>query len=76
MIDKFPPLSFQSMPVGAGYSRPDQEFPGGLTTQSPALTAMTDLRKVTALTVELPFTKVASEILMPGKDDEAEAGAA
>jgi hypothetical protein len=31
---------------------------------------------VTALTVELPFTKVASEILMPGKDDEAEAGAA
>jgi PAS domain S-box-containing protein len=31
---------------------------------------------VTALTIELPFRKVASEILMPGKDDEAEAGAA
>ena len=60
MSDKFPPLSFQSMPVGAGYSRPDQQFPGGLTTQSKALTAMTDLREVTALTVERTNTLAAT----------------
>jgi len=40
------------MPVGAGYARPEQEFPSGLNADSPALAAMTDLRRVTALTVE------------------------
>ena len=60
MSDKFPPLNFQSMPVGAGYSRPDQQFPGGLTTQSAALAAMTDLREVTALTVERTNTLAAT----------------
>lgn len=60
MSDKFPPLSFQSMPVGAGYSRPDQQFPSGLTAQSPALSAMTDLREITALTVERTNTLAAT----------------
>ena len=31
---------------------------------------------VTALTIDFPFKKVASEIVMPSKDDEKEAGAA
>jgi CBS-domain-containing membrane protein len=52
MSTQYPALEFQSMPVGAGYARPEQTFPGGLGVDSPALEAMTDLRRVTALTVE------------------------
>lgn len=52
MSTQYPALEFQSMPVGAGYARPEQAFPGGLGADSPALEAMTDLRRVTALTVE------------------------
>lgn len=60
MSKKFPALSFESMPVGAGYSRPEQQFPGGLNPNSPALDAMTDLRRVTALTVERTNTLAAT----------------
>lgn len=52
MSTKFTPLDFHNMPTGAGYSRPEQQYPGGITVDSPALDAMTDLRKITALTVE------------------------
>lgn len=52
MSDRYPALTFHNMPVGAGYARPEQAFPGGLNADSPALAAMTDLRRVTALTVE------------------------
>lgn len=60
MSDNYPVLTFHSMPVGAGYARPEQEYPGGLNTQSPALDAMTDLRRVTALTVERTNTLAAT----------------
>ena len=60
MTEKFPPLAFQSMPVGAGYARPVVKDPEGLTLDSPALDAMTDLRKVTALTVERSNTLAAT----------------
>jgi CBS-domain-containing membrane protein len=60
MSDKHPALAFHSMPVGAGYARPEQDFPGGLNADSPALKAMTDLRKVTALTVERTNTLAAT----------------
>lgn len=60
MSDTYPALAFQSMPVGAGYARPEQQFPGGLSPDSPALGAMTDLRRVTALTVERTNTLAAT----------------
>jgi hypothetical protein len=60
MSEKFPELSFHSMPIGAGYARPEQDFPGGLTPNSPALAAMTDLRRTTALTVERSNTLAAT----------------
>jgi CBS-domain-containing membrane protein len=60
MNDQYRTLDFHSMPVGAGYARPKQSFPGGLTIDSPALQAMTDLRKVTALTVERTNTLAAT----------------
>jgi len=60
MTEKFPALAFYSMPIGAGYARPQQSFTGGLNVDTPALQAMTDLRKVTALTVERTNTLVAT----------------
>lgn len=60
MSDKYPALTFRSMPIGASYARPEQEYPGGLSVDSPALAAMTDLRKVTALTVERTNTLAAT----------------
>jgi CBS-domain-containing membrane protein len=60
MSEKHPALDFHSMPIGAGYARPKQHFPGGLSVDSPALQAMTDLRKVTALTVERTNTLAAT----------------
>ena len=60
MSQHYTALSFHNMPVGAGYARPEQQFPGGLGIDSPALQAMTDLRKVTALTVERTNTLAAT----------------
>jgi hypothetical protein len=60
MTEKYSPLNFDSMPIGAGYSRPEQHFPGGLTPDSPAIEAMTDLRRITALTVERTNTLAAT----------------
>lgn len=60
MSDKYPALTFHSMPIGAGYARPEQRFPGGLAPDSPALAAMTDLRTITALTVERSNTLAAT----------------
>jgi CBS-domain-containing membrane protein len=48
------------MPVGAGYARPQQSYPDDLRLDSPALDAMTDLRRVTALTVERSNTLAAT----------------
>ena len=60
MSNPYPPLTFHSMPVGAGYARPRQSYPEGLTPESPAQDAMTDLRRVTALTVERTNTLAAT----------------
>lgn len=60
MSDKYSALAFHSMPIGAGYARPEQQFPGGLAADSPAPQAMTDLRQVTALTVERTNTLAAT----------------
>jgi hypothetical protein len=60
MAEKYSPLKFDSMPIGAAYSRPEQHFPAGLTPDSPALAAMTDLRRITALTVERSNTLAAT----------------
>lgn len=60
MTDRYPPLAFHSMPIGAGYARPEPHDPDGLTLDSPALSAMTDLRQVTALTVERTNTLAAA----------------
>lgn len=60
MSEKYPALSFHSMPVGAGYARPEQTYASGLTADSPALEGMTDLRKITALTVERTNTLAAT----------------
>ncbi|HPE81629.1 MAG: hypothetical protein R3E46_16975 [Sedimenticolaceae bacterium] len=60
MSEQYKALNFHTMPVGAGYARPEQQFPGGLSIDSPALQAMTDLRKVTALTVERTNTLAAT----------------
>lgn len=60
MSEKYPALAFHSMPVGAGYSRPDQFHTEELSLDSPALDAMTDLRTVTALTVERSNTLAAT----------------
>lgn len=60
MSNHHPALAFQKMPIGAGYARPRQSFAPGLTLDSPALDAMTDLRKVTALTVERTNTLAAT----------------
>ena len=60
MSDTYPALAFHNMPVGAGYARPEQSFPGGLSVDSPALAAMTDLRRITALTVERTNTLAAT----------------
>jgi CBS domain containing-hemolysin-like protein len=60
MTEKYPALEFDSMPVGAGYARPEQIFADGLDLDSPALDAMTDLRRVTALTVERTNTLAAT----------------
>ena len=60
MSDSYPALTFHSMPVGAGYARPEQRFADGLSVSSPALEAMTDLREVTALTVERTNTLAAT----------------
>lgn len=60
MSTQYPALDFQSMPVGAGYARPEQAYPDGLGLDSPALDAMTDLRRVTALTVERTNTLAAT----------------
>ena len=60
MADKHPALTFHSMPVGASYARPEQVYPEGLGIDSPAAQAMTDLRAVTALTVERTNTLAAT----------------
>jgi CBS domain containing-hemolysin-like protein len=61
MSETFLPLNFHSMPVGVGYARPEQHYQPGLGVGDPAIDAMTDLRKITALTVErtntLPATR-------------------
>lgn len=60
MNTRYPPLAFTNMPIGAGYSRPEPAVQAGLSLDSPALDAMTDLRKVTALTVERSNTLAAT----------------
>jgi CBS domain containing-hemolysin-like protein len=60
MTQRFTPLEFRSMPIGIGYSRPEQQYPQGLDLSGPAIDAMTDLRRITALTVERTNTLAAT----------------
>lgn len=53
-------LPFHELPVGASYSRPKYEMPERLSTDDPAIQSMTDLRRITALTVERSNTLVAT----------------
>jgi CBS domain containing-hemolysin-like protein len=46
------PLKLHRVSGVVGYVRPTQELPGRVTLESPAIMTMTDLRQVTALTVE------------------------
>lgn len=60
MSDRYPALTFHSMPIGVSYSRPRQHYPHDLKLESPAVEGMTDLRRVTALTVERTNTLAAT----------------
>ncbi len=53
-------LTFSELPVGATYSRPRVDLPSHLSPDDPAIQAMTDLRRVTALTVERTMTLAAT----------------
>ena len=54
MVQKnFKPLKFHSLETGATYFRPRQELPEHINETNPAVDTMTDLRQVTAYTVEL-----------------------
>jgi CBS-domain-containing membrane protein len=52
MTGSYQPLEFSNIPVGVSYAKPPLKTPVGLTLDSPAIEAMTDLREITALTVE------------------------
>lgn len=60
MTTKYPALTFHSMPIGVTYTRPRQHYPDRLTLESPAVDGMTDLRRITALTVERTNTLAAT----------------
>jgi hypothetical protein len=60
MSDRYPALTFHNMPVGISYARPRQHYPRDLRLDSPAVEGMTDLRHVTALTVERTNTLAAT----------------
>lgn len=60
MTTGYPALCFKSMPIGVTYTRPHQHYPVDLKLDSPAVEGMTDLRMVTALTVERTNTLAAT----------------
>ena len=49
--EDYQPIPLHGLPAGASFCRPWQEFPERVTLDSPALDAMTDLRKMSAVTV-------------------------
>ena len=51
MPDDFAPLPLRAITCAAVYAQPAQELPQGIEVGSPALAAMTDFRRVPALTV-------------------------
>lgn len=60
MTTRYPALHFQSMPIGVTYTRPHQHYADSLSLESPAVEGMTDLRMITALTVERTNTLAAT----------------
>jgi hypothetical protein len=60
MTKHYPALRFHSMPVGVTYARPQQHYPERLSLDNPAVEGMTDLRMMTALTVERTNTLAAT----------------
>jgi len=60
MSKHYPGLSFHTMPVGVTYARPRQHYPERLALDTPAVEGMTDLRMMTALTVERTNTLAAT----------------
>lgn len=60
MTTHYPALTFHNMPIGVSYTRPVEDYPERLTLESPAIDGMTDLRKITALTVERTNTLAAT----------------
>lgn len=51
MTREYAPLSIHSLKLGASFVRPTQEFPERVTLEDPAHYAMTDLKKVSVVTV-------------------------
>lgn len=60
MNTHYPALTFHNLPIGVTYTRPRQHYPERLTLDSPAVEGMTDLRMLTALTVERTNTLAAT----------------
>ncbi|HKJ07655.1 MAG TPA: CBS domain-containing protein [Gammaproteobacteria bacterium] len=52
MANSYLPLQLYRADTALGYFRPNQELPDHVTMDSPAMLVMTDLRQVTAVTVE------------------------
>lgn len=52
MSQNYTPLDFHNLPVGTTYSRPAETFPAKVKLEDSCMPSMTDLRKITALTVE------------------------
>lgn len=68
MAQDYQPLPFHRLDSGASYFRPRQSLPERVTTDDPALAAMTDLSQVTAYTTELtaPLSKAQDLMIRRG----------
>lgn len=68
MAQDYQPLPFHRLDSGASYFRPRQSLPERVTTDDPALAAMTDLSQVTAYTTELttPLSKALDLMIKRG----------
>lgn len=68
MSQTYQPLTFHYLDAGAGYFRPQQHLPKRVTADDPALSVMTDLKLVTAYTIELdtPLSKALDTMVKRG----------
>lgn len=68
MSDQYNPLPLQKLAQGSSFCRPWQEFPESIRLDSPATEAMTDLRKMSAMTVapNAPIDKALDKMAQTG----------